>query len=243
MNGLLSKTWATIQKTHYDSNKKDGENIHRWKRLVVKEFLELLGELWVTRCGYIHAEKTMTEHDMLSHRTLATFNKHKHQRDLISVLDRHLFDKKQTYFYKSTKETLELWELKVTIVLKNMKLRERGQNCISFPSPQQNVVNDNSHPCRNSSAPTIESRLQRLGEYITRAKMMKRRRRITNGDSVWNKRLRLMHKRITNSKRDPVRKHHTKKNKRVRYESIFTNEVAPKEPMNLFSHNSSSVRS
>ena len=56
-NGLLSNTWTSIQKMHYDSKPKDGENIHRWKRLVIKDFLELMRNLWQTRCGYIHAEK------------------------------------------------------------------------------------------------------------------------------------------------------------------------------------------
>ena len=55
---------------------------------------------------------------MLSHRTLVLFNETKHKRDLVSVLDRHLFDKEDSYFFKSSKEMLELWGSKIKTAIK-----------------------------------------------------------------------------------------------------------------------------
>ena len=73
VNGLISKKWSHIQQKHYNDNPKDGENIYRWKRIVIRLFMDLLRELWQLRCKFIHAETTMTAREMLSHRTLQLY--------------------------------------------------------------------------------------------------------------------------------------------------------------------------
>ena len=199
-NGLISKRWTEIQKAHYDSEPKNGENIHRWKRLVIQEFLELLREMWTTRCGYIHAEKIMTAKEMLSHRTLVLFNETKHKRDLVSVLDRHLFDKEESYFFKSSKEMLELWESKIKTALTNIDEREKGQQRLVFyPNPQ--IITANNKDALIAEEQTIARRLERLGERIEYAKRMRKKRRLTNADCVWNKRLRVTRMYLDKKKR------------------------------------------
>ena len=129
-NGLIANTWIDIQRDHYTLNPVDGENIHRWRRMVIQQLFDVTKELWTTRCGYIHAEKTMTERDMLSHRTAQLFRDNHHLRDSLSILDRHLFDKDDKYFYTSSQATLELWETRVTKVLKNRLTRDQDQPSI-----------------------------------------------------------------------------------------------------------------
>ena len=88
--GMIGTKWADIQWCHYKNTNNDGENIHRWKRMVVMTFFDLHKDLWRTRCGYIYAEKTMTEKNMLVQRTYRLHENNKHKRELISVLDRHV---------------------------------------------------------------------------------------------------------------------------------------------------------
>ena len=97
-HGMIGTTWAEIQQNHYNKESKDGENIHIWKRIVVMKFFDLLKELWRTRCGYINAEKTMNARDMLTQRTYKLHREYNHKKELVSLLDRHLFDKQESYF-------------------------------------------------------------------------------------------------------------------------------------------------
>lgn len=43
--GLLAVKWSTLQQKHYNKDPKDRENIFRWKRIVVRSFMEVLKEL------------------------------------------------------------------------------------------------------------------------------------------------------------------------------------------------------
>ena len=92
-NGILSEKWAQIQQQHYTRNPKDGENTFRWKHELVRTILDLIKELWYIRCGFINAERMLTERDMLSIRALQTFNEYKQRREMIPVIDRHLLEK------------------------------------------------------------------------------------------------------------------------------------------------------
>ena len=43
--GMLGKKWTMIQQSHYNGNQKDGENIHRWKRIVLRMFFDMMKDL------------------------------------------------------------------------------------------------------------------------------------------------------------------------------------------------------
>ena len=126
-NGMLSNKWSAIQQSRYDSDPKDGENIFRWKRSIIRSFMDLLRELWILRCGFINVERVLTEKDMLSKRTLTLYEKNHHLKDMLPTLDRHLLDKKETYFRTSSKETLEIWEDRVKKALRMINVREDNQ--------------------------------------------------------------------------------------------------------------------
>lgn len=98
--GIIVKEWSRIQMKHYEKEAKDGENIHRWKRIVVQSIMDLIRELWSVRCGYIHAETTMTATQILRQRTKQLHDDNINMRDRISVMDRHLIEKKDSYFWK-----------------------------------------------------------------------------------------------------------------------------------------------
>ena len=109
------------------------------------------------------------------------FNDNKNYKELVSVQDRHLFDKKDNYFYKSKKETLELWELKVNNMLKKINVREKGQPCKHFTIPHTNSVVE-ANNIESNVEPTFESRLQRIKEFIAKAKRVRKKRKKQKSD-------------------------------------------------------------
>ena len=99
VKGMIAKRWTNIQMTHYRDNPKDGENIYRWRRLVIQAMLNILKEAWGARCGYIMAENIVTEREMLKQRTYDLFLKNRHHLESTPLIDRHLFDKNESYFF------------------------------------------------------------------------------------------------------------------------------------------------
>ena len=65
--------------------------------------------------------------------TLQTFNEYRQRRETIPVIDRHLLEKEASYFWKSSKETLIIWEDRMKKVLKSIQVRAPDQPCIQFP--------------------------------------------------------------------------------------------------------------
>lgn len=63
--GMLANEWSKIQQRHYDGNEKNGENIFRWKRIVVQSIMDFIRELWKVRCGYIKAEAILASEQIL----------------------------------------------------------------------------------------------------------------------------------------------------------------------------------
>ena len=191
-NGLLSVKWSDIQQKHYEANPTDGENIHRWRRVIVQSFLDLLRQLWRMRCGFINAESVLTERDMLSKRTHQLFNDNEHLREMLPLFDRHLLDKQESYFRTSSRETLVLWENRLKKSLKTVNVRDNNQPQINFERTVRNMnVADNKEVRQNM---LITNGMVRLTNFITNAKRLRARRPISNIDSSWNKRLKLTHK-------------------------------------------------
>ena len=154
------------------------------------DFFDMMKDLWQSRCGYIHAEKTMTEKDMRSHRTYHLLEANKDKRQLVSVMDRHLFDKKASYFFNSNHDILELWEVKFMTAIRSINTIEHGQ-CLLPVCRTQQIPRIIIQTLTRDSTMSITQRLERLGNYIQRAKNMCRKCIITNQDPVWNKRLKL----------------------------------------------------
>ena len=195
-NGIIASRWTDIQKDHYESNKKDGENIHRWRRIAVQLLIDLLRDLWQTRCGFINAEKIMTETEMLSQRTAQMFRDNKHHRNMLSIMDRHLFDKEEKYFYSSNQATLELWEAKVKKAMKRIFHRDKNQPQLKFNHEVEKdkgveKIKPTNAEKINDVEPTFKKRLARIREFVSRTKNMRKKRKLTNGDPTWSKRLRL----------------------------------------------------
>ena len=149
-HGIFSEKWAQIQQRHYEQNLKDGENIFGWKREVMRTILNFIKELWNLRCGFINAERVLTERDILCRRTLRTFLEHKENKDLIPILDRHLLEKDESYFWKSSTETLVIWKGRMKNVLKSVSTRDVHQPCLPF----QSIVSEES---RRSLAARMEN--------------------------------------------------------------------------------------
>ena len=105
--------------------------LRRHKKIIsFNEGFVALRELWKTRCDFIHAETILTERDMLTRRTLQYFRDHLHLIQLIPLIDRHLFNKKENYFMTSSKETLDLWETRARDAIKLINAREPSQPTI-----------------------------------------------------------------------------------------------------------------
>ena len=192
--GLISKKWSHIQQKHYNDNPKDGENIYRWKRMVIRLFMDLFRELWQLRCKFIHAETTMTAREMLSHRTLQLYLENKQHTHLLPAIDRHLLDKEEKYFRSATKESLELWESRIKQALKKMDIHEKNQPCIPFAPIVTDRQVERAHiVIQKYNETDMTARLQVLDNFIRRARQLKRKHKIMNADPTWNKRLRLTH--------------------------------------------------
>ena len=93
------------------------------------------------RCGYINVKTILTERELLSQRTLQPFRDNCTYRDLLPVIDRHLLTKDDSYFRKSSKETLELWESRVKAVLKTINIRDNDQPCVNTLFQRQRYLN------------------------------------------------------------------------------------------------------
>ena len=214
--GLISDKWTDIQHTHYIKEPKDGENIFRWKSIIVHSLLELIRELWTLRCGFINAESILTERDMISKRTMAMYNENKHLKDMIPIIDRHLFDKNERYFYTSTHETLVIWEERAKKVLKQLGKRDDDQPVITNAlTIRQPTYTRDPIDANKQYLDPMEANLQRLGNFIANAKRLRRKRPISNADTSWNKRLKLTHKNQSMRKRKPKRKYVRRKRRRL----------------------------
>lgn len=164
---VIATRWTKIQVDHYRANPDNKENIHRLRGLVIQAMTNILKEIWGTRCGYITTEKILTEREMLRHRTLDLFNKNKERRDLLPLIDRHLFDKQDFYFYTSSRETLTLWESRVKDALRQIGTREPTQPTLSFvtPLPDETV--------QHRMEPSLSQRIQVMDEFLLRARRMR----------------------------------------------------------------------
>ena len=232
--GILASKWSKIQQKQYDDDPKDGENIFRWKRIVVRSFMDVYKELWQLRCGYINAEVILTEREMLSHRTLQMFLNNRDKKDMLSIIDRHLLNKQESYFRTSSRATLELWESRTKEALQLIKVREGDQTTLTFTAisgsnnrsvseelisyESQNNVYNNRDTSRD-----LEYRLRSLDEYIQQAQRMKRKRVLTNSDPVWNKRLRTTRKYMATKKRIITRRYSKCKRRRTSDEDRLRN--------------------
>ena len=51
--GMIAAEWSKIQQKHHDRTEKKGENIYRWKRIVLQSIMDFIRELWKVESGYI----------------------------------------------------------------------------------------------------------------------------------------------------------------------------------------------
>ena len=130
----------------------------------------------------------MTEKDMLSHRTYRLLEENKERRQLVSVMDRHLFDKKASYFFNSNHDILELWEVKFKTAIRSINTIEHGQ-CLLLVCRTQQIPQIITQTQTRDSIMSISQRLERLENYIQSAGNIRKKRTITNQDPVWRKRL------------------------------------------------------
>lgn len=240
VKGMIAIKWTNIQIAHYRNNPKDGENIHRWRRLVIQAFMTMFKEIWGTRCGFINAEKVLTEREMLKHRTYSFFQTNRHHVDSIPIIDRHLFQKSESYFFTSSREILVLWESRAKEAIRNLSKNDPTQPSVSFHAlaPQQ--------PIQQIPLPSISQRIQALGDFVMRAKRMRRKRKrmLTNNDPTWNKRLKRTHRLKTMQKRKAKQTHHksTRLKKHKFGEELVLPEPTIPIPLDM-SHIISSIRS
>ena len=115
---------------------------------------------------------------------------------MLSIIDRHLFDKEEKYFQSSNQATLELWKAKVKKAMKLIFHRDKNQPQLKFNHEvERDKGFEKTKPTdtekTNDVEPTFEKRLARIREFVTRAKNMRKKRKLTNGDPTWSKRLRL----------------------------------------------------
>ena len=110
---MIAIEWSKIQQRHYDKSNKNGENIYRWKRIILQSIMDFIRELWRVRCGYIKAESILTAEQILRQRTKILHDNNVHLKENIGILDRHLLEKKDSYFCTSSVDTLEIWEKKI----------------------------------------------------------------------------------------------------------------------------------
>ena len=99
-DGMVSyaTNWTKMQTDHYEHNKNDKQNIHRWHRLIIQGLCDISKNLLNTQCGFIHGERLSTRKD---------------KHEMFSIHDRHLLQKEHAYFFKSSTETLIVWEEQV----------------------------------------------------------------------------------------------------------------------------------
>ena len=153
---------------------------------------------------------------MLSKRTLTMHNENKHLKDVIPIMDRHLFDKEERYFRTSSKETLKLWEDRAKKVLKTIHERDKNQPMILNAATTNTEIHEgNKDHHRGKYLDPIEANLQRLGNYIANAKRLRRKRPLSNADASWNKRLKLTHRVQSMKKRKPKRRYIRRKKTRL----------------------------
>ena len=109
-------------------------------------------------------------------------------------------------------------------VLKNNTLLERGQLPLHTRNGElvvarQNLLNKLEDETsltatdRNIENMTHEQRIQSVDESLARARNMRKKRKLTNADPTWNKRIRVTHARM-NKKRKPTRRYNTRKRRR-----------------------------
>ena len=175
--GMIVIEWSKIQQRHYDKSNKNGENIYRWKRIILQSIMDFIRELWQVRCGYIKAESILTAEQILRQRTKILHDNNVHLKQNIGILDRHLLEKKDSYFCTSSVDTLEIWERKIKEVLKHMDHVPESQPTIAatINTLKRNYIIHDDDNMENAS--------------------VKRRARFcSNMDPVWHKRLKMSYK-------------------------------------------------
>ena len=116
---------------------------------------------------------------------------------------------------------LILWESRAKEALKNLSQKDPGQLLIL--SAVQELTQQN----QQSTLPSLSQRIQALGDFITRARRMrqKRKRMLTNSDPIWNKRMKLTHRIQTLKKRKAKRT--TCQSKRAKNPDLRRNVIVP----------------
>lgn len=89
---------------------------------------------------------------------------------MLPVIDRPYLDKEESYFWKSSREQLEIWEDRMKKALKTINVREIDQPCIQFPVNKQQLQLQAQN--RESS---FEHKIQRINNFISQAKRMRRK--------------------------------------------------------------------
>ena len=187
-----------MQHRYYEQSDKKSDNIHRWQRTVIQSMLDFGRELWKIRCGYINAETILTSTQILRQRTQKMHNENNQKKELVPIIDRHLFEKDDAYFLNSSTETLEIWESKAKEALRKLDDAPHDQ-------------------------PTMAATMNRIRrEYIIpdevdtdHAPRKKRKHQFcSNPDPIWHKRLKISYIHQRQRKR--------KKHRRVRRRKAYT---------------------
>ena len=166
--------------------------------------MDFIRELWTIRCGYIKAESILTAEQILRQRAKKLYDENVKLRDQIPIIDRHLLDKKNTYFMTSSIDTIEIWERKVKDALKQIDTVPTNQ-----PSIAAGI---------NSMRRDYVIFEDDMGEDTDRRK--RKARFCSNSDHTWHKRLKMNYgfrrKGKTEKKKWKVRQKFNQLKKRLR---------------------------
>ena len=185
-----------MQILHYEIDENEGKNIHRWKRIVMQSIMDLTRELWTIRCRYIHAESVLTANQIQSQRARQLHEDNVHMREQFPIIDRHLLNKKDSYFSTASIDTIEVWEGRVKRALKLLN---------DVPKFQAILAAEFNFTKR---AYIIPEEMDGDSTTIKKRKMQFR----SNMDPTWHKRLKLTY----TSRRSMTPKRHSTFSKRIR---------------------------
>ena len=99
--------------------------------MVVTGLSDIFKELWTTRCGFIHGEGISTAKALRLERIYQLHQTHSNKYELLSIHDRHLLRQKKSYFYKSSTETLIVWEERIKKAINDLNNVSKDQPTIS----------------------------------------------------------------------------------------------------------------
>ena len=162
--------------------------------------------------------------------------------------------KRKITFAHPNEQTLEIWEDRIKIALKRLRIRDTNQPCLTFTSTndnnneidstiqltERNHVNDARAFSKENE---LAYRIQRLDNFIRNARRMKRKQPLSNIDPTWNKRLRLTNTMTNKAKRGIRQKTHRHIRRKMNDDSQLILDIPLITPQCLLFNKTNSVRS